>query len=71
MFFKKPAPGIRKVIRTTDDEFPKNNESWAEFMVRKDTEGQEANKVGMIVVLLILVPWLVFLAFEAADKAMQ
>jgi len=71
MFFKKPAPGIRKPIQTTCDEWPENNESFAEFMARKDKEGQTANKVGIIVVCLILLPWVATLVVAVADKALK
>lgn len=71
MFFKKPAEGICKIIRTTDDEMPKNNESWAEFMVRKDKEDPASAKVGIIVACLILLPFIAYIAVDALDKAFK
>ena len=55
--------------RKSCDEWPQNNESFAEFMVRKDKEKADSSKVGIIVVFLFLAPFLVSLIVAVLDKA--
>lgn len=51
-------------------DWPKTNESWAEFMVRKDCEANTQPTVAIILAALILLPIVAWMMVEALDKAL-
>lgn len=59
---------MRPNDRKDCDEWPQNNESWAEFMVRKDAENKTEPKVAIILACLILLPIVAWMTVEALDK---
>jgi hypothetical protein len=59
MFFK---------YKYTGDDWPKNTESWAEFMLRKDCESKAQPAVAIILATFILLGILICILFEEMDK---
>lgn len=65
---KQNAAG--KPIPTCNQEWPNQNESWAEFITRTDAEGIESSKVATLLGFAILAASIIFVLIDALDKGM-
>lgn len=63
---KKPDP-----IRASMQEWPNHDESWAEFIVRTDSEGIVSSKVAFFLGCMILAAFVIWIAVDALDKAVS
>lgn len=60
----------QKPIQTANPEWPNRDESWAEFMVRKDCEDASVpSKIAFILGVLIVGSFVLSMIFDALDKA--
>lgn len=55
------------MFRDPFDMYPRNNETIAEMHARHKKESSASNKVGMILVCLILLPWVATLTVKVLD----
>lgn len=59
----------REPIRSSMQEWPNHDESWAEFMVRVDCESRTSPAVAIVLAVLVLSPCLGWLIVNSLDKA--
>lgn len=51
------------------DKWPQPNESWAEMKQRQQKESQVSDKVAILLLFFVIAPFVIWLVFEALDKA--
>jgi len=59
-----------KPIPTCNQEWPNQNESWAEFIARTDAEGVESSKVATLLGFAILAASVIFVIIDTLDKSL-
>ena len=51
------------------DKSPQKKESWAEMKQRQQKESQVSDKVAMLLLFFVIAPFVIYLIFQALDKA--
>jgi hypothetical protein len=48
---------------------PENNESWAEMKARHKKDSRTSDTVAMLLLFFVIAPFVIYLIFQALDKA--
>lgn len=69
MMFSRNNNKKNEPIPASMQEWPNHDESWAEFILRVDSEQKESPSVAIILAVLILTPCLCWLIISNMDKS--
>lgn len=55
--------------RVPYNEMQKNNESWSEMKARHEKDSRTSDTVAMLLLFFVIAPFVIYMIFQALDKA--